>query len=78
MIISEEELQGQYGFSSDMQKDETECRKCVYLEGLNIETKINVCKICDQFKMSGKEHMRKHEDIKYNRKEIVKLLLDIP
>jgi hypothetical protein len=28
--------------------------------------------------MSGKEHMRKHEDIKYNRKEIVKLLLDIP
>ena len=78
MIISEEELQGQYGFSSDMHKDETECRRCIYLEGLNTETKIKVCKICDQFKMNGKEHMRKHQDIKYTRKEIVKLLLDIP
>ena len=78
MIVFEDEPQGQYGFSSDMQKDETECRKCVYLEGLNTETKITVCKICDKFKMSGKEHMRKHEDIKYTRKEIVKILLDIP
>jgi hypothetical protein len=61
-----------------MRKDENVCRRCVYLEGLNTETKMKVCRICDQYKMSGKEHIRKHEDIKYSRTEVLKLLLDIP
>lgn len=76
MIHSRDEIRGRYGFSRDEHKDETECRECVYLEGLRGETKVQICQICDDYRMCDKEHVRKYEDIKYSRKEVFKMLID--
>jgi hypothetical protein len=76
-LISRVEILGQYGFSIDQKKDKTVCRECVYLEGLDTDTKEKICKVCDDYKMSGKEHIRKFEDIKYTNKELFKIMFDL-
>lgn len=77
MLVDVERTLGQYGFSRDIKKSETECRECVYLEGLTTATKEKICKICDDFKMNGSEHVRKFENMKYTNKETIKVLLDL-